>query len=249
MSRNFVCGDTHIPSDIGKLNSVNWKEGSTLTKEDVLFQLGDFGGIWYPIGSNKEQEYWLDWLCNKPWTTVVVLGNHENYDIIETLPWEEKWGNEVQYYEIPNGNKIYFLKRGAIYYVNGQKILAIGGALSIDKELRVQGESWWSQEDITPQEQTSCLNELDEKGYVVDYVLTHTCPSRLVLEFIHSVDKLHDKTAVFLDYVDDRVQFKEWYFGHMHVDWTYKEGDENNQDLYTCCYNGIHELKKENDDK
>lgn len=260
-NRLFVCGDTHIPSDIQKLSMRNFPEQKQLTKDDVLVQLGDFGGLWYPIGTNKEQEYWLDWLANKNFTTAVVLGNHENYDIIETLPWETKWGNDVQYYEIENGNKIYFLKRGATYNINGKKILAIGGANSIDKAHRQEGVSWWAKEDITYAEIENCFQDLDINGYEVDYVLTHTCPSRLVMEFIFITEwnagKKKCATAEFLDEIDNRVTFKEWHFGHMHMDYRHIDktpetipeyrkmhGDEEYTDgVYHCHYNNSpHEL-------
>jgi len=241
-NRLFVCGDTHIPSDIYKLNSSSFPEQSELTKDDVLVQLGDFGGIWYALGSNREQEYWLNWLGNKNFTTAVVLGNHENYDIIETLPWETKWGNEVQFYELENGNKIYFFKRGAIYNINGHKCLTIGGAHSIDKAHRTPHISWWEQEDITSKEISNCFEELDEKGYDVDYVLTHTCPSRIVMEFVHltmyNQGKIKDTTAEFLDEIDNRVEFKSWHFGHMHTHYKHIDNyDDGHTDEYTCHYN------------
>jgi len=242
-NRLFVCGDTHSPHDIKKLSGKNWKEQKELTKDDVLVQLGDFGGIWYPLGLNKEQEYWLEWLAAKKFTTAVVLGNHENYDVIETLPWTTKWGNELQYWESPKGNRIYFFKRGAIYNINGHKCLTIGGAHSIDKAYRTEGQSWWRQEDITAKEIEACFVELDEKGYDVDYVFTHTCPARMVMEFVHltmyNQGKLKDFTAEFLEEIDNKVDFKEWHFGHMHCDWKYieKNDDGTDGDTYWCHYN------------
>jgi len=242
-NRLFCCGDLHGANDIQKLNTRNWPEQKELSKEDVLVQLGDFGLIWYPIGSNKEQEYWLEWLANKPFTTAVVLGNHECYDIIDTLPWDTKWGNDVQYYETFNGNRIYFLKRGAFYNINGRKILAIGGAHSIDKLYRTEHVSWWSQEDITFKETEACFDELDEKGYTADYILTHTCPSRLVVEFLlqsqmYFQEKINDHTAEFLDEIDNRVEFGEWHFGHFHIDYKHVEtSDDGHEDIYQCHYN------------
>jgi len=234
--RIFVCGDTHGSYDIKKLSTKNWKEQKELTKDDVLIQLGDFGFIWSDPAT-KEELNWLNWLADKKFTTAVVLGNHENYDIIETLPWEEKWGNEVQFWEAKSGNRIYFFKRGAIYKINGKDILTIGGALSIDKHMRSEGISWWKQEDITREEIENCFNELDSHGYKVDYILTHTCPSRIVMEFIHpsmyNMGKFNDYTAKFLDEIDNLVEFDGWFFGHMHVDWKFEEyGNE-----YTCLYN------------
>jgi len=244
-NRIFVCGDTHIPSDIQKLNGRNFPEQKELTKKDVLIQLGDFGGIWYALGENKEQEYWLEWLATKNFTTAVVLGNHENYDIIETLPWTTMWGNDVQYYETPkSGNRIYFFKRGAIYNINGKKILAIGGAHSIDKDFRTPHKSWWPQEDITRKETQACFDELEEKGFTADYILTHTCPSRIVVEFLiesnaYYQGKIHDTTAEFLDEIDNRVEFGEWHFGHMHIDYTHTETSDDGklEEKYTCHYN------------
>lgn len=243
MGRNFVCGDTHgSERDTLKMSSRKWPEGKTLTKEDVLFQLGDFGWIWYPLhGFNKEQDNWLDWIANKPWTTAVVLGNHENYDIIATLPWTQKWGNDVQYYEIENGNRIYFLKRGAIYEVNGQKILAIGGAHSIDKGNRIEGQSWWRQEDITQAEIDNCLDELSKHEDEVDFVLTHTCPDKYVTTFVpqHLLSSLggkrHDFTAKFLEVVNNQIKFHQWHFGHFHMD---KMHIGINGDYMRCHYMG-----------
>ena len=99
-------------------------------------------GYGFHLGQNKEQEYWLDWLTSRNYTLAVVLGNHENYNIIETLPLEMKWGNEVKVLQRKDGN-IYFLKRGAVDEINGRKILTIGGAESIDKESRIINISWW----------------------------------------------------------------------------------------------------------
>lgn len=47
---------------------------------------GDFGGIW--DGSEAEQQV-LDWLENRPFTTLFVDGNHENFDLLHTCPVQE----------------------------------------------------------------------------------------------------------------------------------------------------------------
>jgi calcineurin-like phosphoesterase family protein len=75
----YVTGDTHCPIDIKKLNSENFQEGKTLTKDDVVIILGDFGLLWKDI-PDKEEKYWTNWLNNKPWTTLFVDGNHENHN-------------------------------------------------------------------------------------------------------------------------------------------------------------------------
>lgn len=55
----------------------------------------------------------------------------------------------------------------------GKKILLVGGAISIDRRFRREGESWWSNEEF-------CLKKEDEFSYKdkqYDLVVTHTRPS------------------------------------------------------------------------
>ena len=72
----FMTGDTH--GDFSRLRPAAFYEQVQLTKADYLVICGDFGGIW--DGSNTEQQ-WLDWLENRPFTTLFVSGNHENFDL------------------------------------------------------------------------------------------------------------------------------------------------------------------------
>jgi len=220
----FVCGDTHgMPRDTKKLNGKNFPEQKNLTKEDVLIQLGDFGWVWYEIGVNKEQEYWLDWLAEKNYTLAVVLGNHENYDIIENLPLVEKWGNTLYCLQREKGN-IYFFRRGAVYTINGRKILTIGGAASTDKLNRTPHFSWWEQEILSLEETNNCLDEIAQHGAKFDYVLTHTCPAKYVGKFTQKSAKLNCYVAKFLDQIDDMVECKKWHFGHFHQDKSIQRG-------------------------
>ena len=106
----WVTGDIHGGIDIAKLSYRRWPEGRLLTREDFVIIAGDFGMPW--SGSNDEL-YWLDWLNNRPWTTLYVDGNHECYPYLEDLPVTERWGGKVQVYpEYPN---IIRLMRGQVF--------------------------------------------------------------------------------------------------------------------------------------
>jgi predicted phosphodiesterase len=226
----FVCGDTHgLPKDTQKLNDLNFPEQKELTKEDVLIQLGDFGWVWYDIGENKEQESWLDQLAEKNYTLAVVLGNHENYDIIEKLPLVEKWGNELHVLKREIG-EIYFFKRGAVYTINQRKILTIGGAESTDKENRIPHTSWWEQEALSLEEIQNCLDEIELHNRSFDYVLSHTCPTKHVRKFTNKKVKVNCYVAKFLDDIDNIVSCKKWHFGHFHQDKSVQRGK------YICHY-------------
>lgn len=75
----YITGDCH--SDFRKFSADIFPEQKEMTKRDYMIICGDFGGIWYQEGSRhmREEKYWLDWLEEKPFTTLFVDGNHENF--------------------------------------------------------------------------------------------------------------------------------------------------------------------------
>ena len=58
----YITGDTHIPTDIGKLSSKRFPEQKNLTKNDYVIICGDFGGVW---DESNEEKYWIKWLNKK----------------------------------------------------------------------------------------------------------------------------------------------------------------------------------------
>lgn len=255
----FVCGDTHGYNDIAKISKSNWNKHEELTKDDVLIILGDFGGIWYPRSTSSSQERYLEMIAGKPWTTAVVLGNHENYDEIFSLPTEIMWGEEVYVYTHHLGGKIYFFKRGKIYNINNLNILTIGGALSIDKEMRREGTSWWPQEDLSYTEINSCIDllntEHDHTTTPIDIVLTHTCPQDIIKHILPTralrYGIIRDPVSAFLTEVREILHKKgysdlEWHFGHFHEDTKFLDDDGDN---FICHYqNEPFEITKPNQD-
>ena len=135
----YITGDTHIPVDIGKLSVKKFPEQRKLTKNDYLIICGDFGGLW---NGSKEENYWLDWLNDRSFTTLFVDGNHENFDMLNSLPTKEFCGGTVH----KISDSIYHLMRGMVYIIGNKKIFTFGGATSHDKEHRIEGKSWWNEE-------------------------------------------------------------------------------------------------------
>lgn len=76
----YVTGDTH-GDWMSRLNTDAFPEQKTMTKDDYVLILGDFG-YWH---DTKSERYNLKWLANKPFTTLFVSGNHENYDRLQEL--------------------------------------------------------------------------------------------------------------------------------------------------------------------
>ena len=211
MSKIFLTGDTHIPIDVEKLNTKEFPEQKKLTRDDYLIVLGDFGLLWK---DNKEYRWWKQWLENKKFTVLWLDGNHENHDWIDSLP-VSKWNGGKIHQISPN---IIHLMRGQVFLLNGKSFFVYGGAYSYDKIYRTPGVDWWEREEGNYQEECEAIDNLAEHNYQVDYVLTHTCPDELLQPFFHFSDTTPSTTGKFLNHIAHTISFKEWYFGHMHVD-------------------------------
>jgi len=89
----FVTGDIHGSRDIQKLSASNFPMQPQLSREDFVIICGDFGLVWQDCA---EERRWLNWLEEKPWTTLWVDGNHENFDRLHTYPATEWHGGKIQ---------------------------------------------------------------------------------------------------------------------------------------------------------
>ena len=65
MSRIIITGDTHGSVEMNRLSFKNFPESHNLTKNDYVIITGDFGAIW---DGSKTDNYWLDFLEDKPFT-------------------------------------------------------------------------------------------------------------------------------------------------------------------------------------
>ena len=209
MGRVFITGDTHQSLDINKLNSKNFPLNSILTKDDILIICGDWGCIWDGSGEDK---YWQNWYEKKNFTTFVVLGNHENYDLIQNYPIVQFCGGRAR----KVSDSVYLEIRGEVYNFNGKTFLSFGGADSTDKHLRKEGESWWSGERITEEDLENARKNVKKYDYI-DYVITHTGGSE-INRFIGFEPSESDKI---LDQILSEIKYGTHYCGHYHVDLYY----------------------------
>lgn len=148
----YITGDTHNTTNMSNLSSKNMKLCCMEQKTDyknisTAIVLGDFGLPWssdciideagiHP--SNHTDRYLLKWYNQKPFKILAVIGNHDNYDLIEQLPEVEMFGAKV----LKVSENVYYLKRGEIYTLENKRFLVLGGALSDDKAWRKPHESW-----------------------------------------------------------------------------------------------------------
>jgi predicted phosphodiesterase len=222
----YLTGDCHGSDTIQKLSSTNWEKGKKLSKTDYVIILGDFGLIW-KHQEDKHERYWMEWLVEKPWTTLVVPGNHENMHRMLNLPLVKKFGSKIHKYN----ESIYIMKRGEIYNIDGTTIFNMGGAMSIDRNVRILGHSYWNEEIPTYLDFKYGLDNLENNNYKVDYILGHTTANTVIENMFKPRWKIPDPTSDFWEQVINVTSFKKFYFGHWHQD--------KNHEKYNCLYHKI----------
>lgn len=231
----YGVGDTHTPANIHKLNTKNFPQQRNMTKDDYIIVMGDFGLIWDHV-MTKADRYWMEWLNNKNFTTLFLDGNHENhYKLLSGITAPDVVNSNGDYID-ENGyiiekkfggyvgkisDSIYHLRRGEIYIIEGKKFFVMGGAASIDKLNRIEGISWWKEEEPSNKEFYYGLDNLDKHHKTVDYILGHTAPESIIKKYIlHNKDLSGkpDSNTKFFDRVIEITQFKKFYCGHWHKD-------------------------------
>lgn len=142
-------------------------------------------------------------------------GNHENHAMLQALVREQGWENPIE-----AGEDLFYLPRGSSLEIRGHKCLFMGGAFSIDKAWRVEGKSWFPEEDVTEEEIERTLARPDLDSF--DTVITHTCPSVCLPAVCAAVGiqpewVTSDATERALQRLLEAVpNAKDWYFGHWH---------------------------------
>ena len=229
----YVTGDCH--QNFRKFNTKIFPEQKEMTKEDYVIICGDFGGVWNKEVENEEEKHLLDWLEGKPFTTLFVDGNHENFDRLYSYPVELWHGGKVHKIR----PSVIHLMRGQIYEIDGKSFFTFGGASSHDIEsgildpedpdfkekkewldrewrsYRVNHITWWAQELPSEEEMQEGRANLTAHDNQVDFIVTHCCATSTQM----LIDEQKLKPDIETDYLEEikqTIQFKKWFFGHYH---------------------------------
>lgn len=212
----YITGDIH--GDPSRFSNENLSQlGIELTEDDKVIICGDFGLPWC---NDRQDEYWLNWLEERPFEILFIDGNHENFDLLYQFPVEERYGGKVHRLR----KNIFHLMRGEVFEIEGKTFFAFGGATSVDKYRRKEFISWWRQENFSMSEFDVAADNLAEVDFIVDYVLTHTAPKRFIANGTDcTLDIDNCPTSQMLSSVEDLLVYKKWYFGHFHIDYHVEE--------------------------
>ena len=190
----LIAGDIH--GDFEALQAI-----ISHTRAKIVLQAGDFG--YWPKHSlsrlpasgfrNKEDELVAVHFCD---------GNHEDHKALRSIALQGKT-------EIAAG--VFYQPRGSTLALpDGRTVLFAGGASSVDKDLRIEGESWFPEEQLKKEEVQSF------PALKVDIVISHAAPTCITLPPMLIHGKYTDPTREALELV--RLKYKPliWFFGHYH---------------------------------
>lgn len=197
-----ICGDTHF--DLGAINY--WISNGNVNN---LIHVGDF------ITGDSKAINQIGELGNKlnkanKWL-FVSQGNHCN----PLMHDDRIYGGEY------GGVKL--LKRGTIANWNNENILFCGGAISIDRNNRIPGISWWENEEFVP-----CYPKIP-----IDHVITHVSIPEVNGVSVYSPNVLHWSTndgdlihdlmmeqQIVRNWINELIAqghpIKTWHYGHYH---------------------------------
>jgi predicted phosphodiesterase len=215
----FVIGDVHSDYD-GFDNTIRLieKEHGSLTCDDVIFIAGDAGFVFdYDNKWMKKHKRRKRRINKYPFHIFVVLGNHENYELIYRFPQKVIFGAKTFKEE---GVNVHYIQNGEVLTIDFQRFWCYGGGLSIDKTRRemktlYEGEpkSWWK-EEIDKENFEKGINNFEK----IDFVITHDVP-RSVYYQLKSILNIHGKQSPLQPYFESFYQndsFTRWFAGHYH---------------------------------
>lgn len=211
----YLTGDTHGMMDTWKVDDENFPDMVNLTRNDYLIVCGDFGALWSEQFKKRYIGYWEQKGC----TILFCDGNHENFDMLNS--YDVEWWNGGKVHKI--GKNIIHLMRGQVYGINNKTFFVFGGGTSIDKNMRIEGLSWWKEELASYSEIDEALVNLNNCGNQVDYVITHAAPRTLVKSKMFPKSQVNCPVENFLDEVYKRLKFKQWFCGHYHMDKSFSD--------------------------
>lgn len=203
--RILIAGDTH-----NNITHARYLfEQAQLLEIQTIIQLGDWGFTWPRAGNLSALD---DLLCATDMTMLFCDGNHDNYsDLKQRGIWR---ANQLS----PMTDRITYIPRGVTFEFDGISFMGLGGAVSIDRDHRIPGASWWQEESITERDIAKCF----ETEYV-DVLLTHDAPfgAKKIEETAKKYQYKYDDASIMnrkaVRTVMEHLRPLRLYHGHWHL--------------------------------
>lgn len=219
MNKHFVViGDAHRQVS-AQLERIQIRYPSP-PEELAVIILGDVG---FNVYKNKS-----DWKVKHQaskfgYTIYCLRGNHE-LRCSQVPNMIKKFDKDVQgeiWYEEEFPLIRYFDDAVAEYTIENYKCLTIGGAFSVDKQIRLQNNYFWFPDEQLTHEEMDAGLEL-AKGKHYHFILSHTCPwsfrpTHLFLSQVKQ-SQVDCQMEWYLENLSKICEWDNYLFGHYHAD-------------------------------
>lgn len=208
MARVMMLGDTHGDTK-SYLRAVN---AANAFGVQTIFQLGDCGMFpdAYPMETqdhcDQVNELSRQYNIQNYW----IRGNHDDPNMWENIVKAFPTRNEKGGYMRSN---IILMPRVKYFKMFGMQFLEVGGAVSIDRNIRKEGYDWWPNEIITSEDMEKATLWKQRK---VDVLLTHDCSDQTPFNFGIKVDIDSELNRRRVDDIIRKTQPDFHFHGHMH---------------------------------
>ncbi len=215
MQKDIFIGDIH-----GEFDTLYYNLRINKLKNINIFVCGDIG-----IGFEKPVHYQQTWkkmneYCMKNNIFIYFMrGNHDN-----PIFFQE---DTPQYDAVQSLSNINIIQDFDIIKTDTNKILCIGGAVSVDRYMRKDGKNWWRNERV---------KNIDLEDYIKDkefnIIISHTAPECFgtpgmghgTLQYFFMMDPelendIKNEGALMNEYCDIILSKNipmRWFYGHFH---------------------------------
>lgn len=210
--RILVAGDSHgVSSHITTKIDIAKSLGA-----DRILVVGDWGH-WPGFGGIEFLDAVNAYARDKDIRVYTLGGNHDWWD-----DWERIINNPGA---VKDGAKFVYVRSHILYAPkihnwtwDGKRFFIVGGAVSIDKQWRKPGESWWANEALTESEIASVEKYA---GPDIDYLFTHDASDHTSWGFDLIPDPDSQAHRRYIDRAIAALKPRMQFHGHMHhkYDW------------------------------
>jgi hypothetical protein len=149
------------------------------------------------------------------------------YAGLHKMPDEHKWfrGN----HDNPEKCRLNYNYLGDFGYLPEDRLFWLAGAFSIDRAWRVQGETFWIDEELSFEELGKAVHLYNQVK--PEFVISHEAPARAGRALLDDLmgpyfsakqECCNSRTSQALQIMLEAHQPKEWVFGHYHVNKTFQ---------------------------
>lgn len=206
MTKIMIVGDTHGGEGVIERKSLIAK-GHGIQK---MFVMGDFG-LWGGQGGVVFLDVVNHIAAENQLSIFAIPGNHEDHN--QWKAWLKMPDLPTWHGFVSVRSRVWLSPKFRVFSFAGKRFAICGGAVSIDKNWRTPGKSWWPDEEFSQEVLDSVLKY---GGPDIDYLFSHDASNHTEWGFRLKPDMESQANRERLDQAIAHLKPGMHFHGHMH---------------------------------